>query len=220
MMEMEDVQQSVLPQLQHMVQEINARMHAAEAQAQSVTQVLNSTQSELSNMKAQVAASLSVSAFSGLPKGVKTQAPDRFGGRPTTSYPTTQHFIDLQHGICVSVECRHLPRWTTFVTLHLSKGEARTWYDLRVKNVPTESFDSFSDALKTRFTNHNSQQHYREALQHLHMRQFKDVVLYNQAFRQMMLCLEDMSDLDKLTHCERGLRRAEVSYCVASGQVC
>ncbi len=89
---MEDVQQSVLPQLQHMVQEINARMHAAEAQAQTaVTQVLNNTHLELSNMKAQVAASPTVSSFSGLPKGVKTQAPDRFGGRPTTSYPTTQH---------------------------------------------------------------------------------------------------------------------------------
>ena len=92
-----------------------------------------------------------------------------------------------------------------YVTLHLLEGEARTWYDLRVKNVSTESFDSFADALKTHFTNHNSQRHYREALQHLHMRQFKDVMQYNQAFRQMMLCLEDMSDLDKLTHYERGL---------------
>ncbi len=86
-----------------------------------------------------------------------------------------------------------------YVTLHLLEGEARTWYDLRVKNVLTESFDSFSDALKAHFTNHHSQRHYREALQHLHMRQFQDVMQYNQAFRQMMLCLEDMSDLNK-TH--------------------
>ena len=28
---------------------------------------------------------------------------------------------------------------------------------------------------------------------------------YNQAFRQMMLCLQDMSELDKLAHYERGL---------------
>ena len=95
MTEMEDVQQTVPSQLQHMVQESSARMHAAEAQAHNMTQVLNSTQLELGNIKAQVAASPSVSSFSGLPKGVKTQAPDRFGGRPTTSYPTTQHFIDF-----------------------------------------------------------------------------------------------------------------------------
>ena len=37
------------------------------------------------------------------------------------------------------------------------------------------------------------------------MKQFKDVMQYNQAFRQMMLCLEDMSELDKLAHYERGL---------------
>ena len=88
-----------------------------------------------------------------------------------------------------------------YVTLHLLEGKARTWYDLRVKNVPTESFDSFTDAWKSHFTNHNSQRHYRKALQHLHMRQFiKDVMQYKEAFRQMMLCLEDMIDLDKLMH--------------------
>ncbi len=38
---------------------------------------------------------------------------------------------------------------------------------------------------------------------------------YNQAFRQMMLCLEDMSDLDKLTHYERGL---EPKYRIAVRQ--
>ncbi len=38
---------------------------------------------------------------------------------------------------------------------------------------------------------------------------------YTQAFRQMMLCLEDMSDLDKLTHYERGL---EPKYRIAVRQ--
>ena len=204
MTEMEDVQQTVPSQLQHMVQEISARMHAAEAQAHNMTQVLNSTQLQLGNIKAQVAASPSVSSFSGLPKGVKTQAPERFGGRPTTSYPTTQHFIDFATRY-MRVDGVPTDAKVDYVTLHLLEGEARTWYDLRVKNVPTESFDSFADALKTHFTNHNSQRHYREALQNLHMRQFKDVMQHNQAFRQMMLCLEDMSDLDKLTHYERGL---------------
>ena len=198
-----------------MVQEISARMHAAEAQAHNMTQVLNSTQLELGNIKAQVAASPSVSSFSGSPKGVKTQAPDRFGGRPTTSYTTTQHFIDFATRY-MRVGGVPTDAKVDYVTLHLLEGEAHTWYDLRVKNVPTESFDSFADALKTHFTNYNSQRHYREALQNLHMRQFKDVMQYNQAFRQMMLCLEDMSDLDKLTHYENWLR-AKVPYRGASG---
>ncbi len=38
---------------------------------------------------------------------------------------------------------------------------------------------------------------------------------YNQAFRQMMLCLEDMSELDKLSHYERGL---ESKYRIAVRQ--
>ena len=37
------------------------------------------------------------------------------------------------------------------------------------------------------------------------MRQFKDPMAYNRAFRRLMLCLEDMTDLDKLAHYERGL---------------
>ena len=37
------------------------------------------------------------------------------------------------------------------------------------------------------------------------MRQYKVVMQFNQAFRQMMLCLEDMSEVDKLSHYERGL---------------
>ncbi len=47
------------------------------------------------------------------------------------------------------------------------------------------------------------------------MRQFKDVMQYNQAFRQMMLCLEDMCELDKLSHYERGL---ESKYRIAVRQ--
>ena len=63
-----------------------------------------------------------------------------------------------------------------YVTLHLLEGEARTWYDLRVKSVQNEAFETFSTALKEHFTNHNSQRHYRESLQQLHMRQFKDPI--------------------------------------------
>ena len=37
------------------------------------------------------------------------------------------------------------------------------------------------------------------------MKQFRDVMEYNQAFRQMLLCLEDMSMIDELSHYERGL---------------
>ncbi len=37
------------------------------------------------------------------------------------------------------------------------------------------------------------------------MKQCPDVLSYNQAFRQMLLCLEDMSETDKLSHYERGL---------------
>ena len=37
------------------------------------------------------------------------------------------------------------------------------------------------------------------------MIQYKDVMQFNQAFRQIMLCLEDMSELDKLSHYERSL---------------
>ena len=99
-----------------------------------------------------------------------------------------------------------------YVTLHLLDGEARTWYDLRIKSVPTESFDSFPAALCSHFTNQNTQRHYREALLNLHMRQFKDVMQYNQAFRQMMLCLEDMSELDKLSHCRRAGFGIQIPY--------
>ena len=58
---------------------------------------------------------------------------------------------------------------------------------------------------------------YREALQSLNMKQFKDVMQYNQAFRQMMLCLEGMNELDKLPHYERGLGRDYISHCGTSG---
>ena len=81
-----------------------------------------------------------------------------------------------------------------YVTLHLLEGEARTWYDLRAQSVISEDFATFAGALQAHFANHNSQRHYREAIQGLHMRQFKDVMEYNQAFRQMLLCLEDMRE--------------------------
>ena len=54
-------------------------------------------------------------------------------------------------------------------------------------------------------SNYNSQRHYREALQCLHMRQYQDVMQFNQAFRQIMLCLGDLSVLDNLSHYERSL---------------
>ncbi len=204
MSEMDDVQQSAFPQVQEMLNAMNIRLSAAEVQNQTLSQVLNSTQTELYNVKVQAAATPPVSSFAGLPKGVKTQAPDRFGGRPSVSYPTTQHFLDFAArymrvgGVPVNSQ-------VDYVTLHLLEGEARTWYDLRSKTVVAESFDSFATSLKAHFANHNSQKHYREALQSLHMKQFKDVMQYNQAFRQMMLCLEDMTELDRLAHYERGL---------------
>ena len=37
------------------------------------------------------------------------------------------------------------------------------------------------------------------------MEQFKDVLEYNQAFRQMILCLEDVSEVEKLARDERGI---------------
>ncbi len=93
-----------------------------------------------------------------------------------------------------------------FITLHLLEGEARTWYDLRLKSIPTENLESFATALCTHFANTNSQRHYREALQSLHMKQFPDVLSHNQAFRQMLLCLADMTETEKLSHYERGLK--------------
>ncbi len=112
------------------------------------------------------------------------------------SYSTTQHFLDFAlrymrvGGVPVNSQ-------VYYVTLHLLKGEARTWYDLRCKRVMSESFESFARALNTHFANYNSQCHYLEALQSLSMTHFKDVMQYNQqTFRRMMLCLEDMTELD------------------------
>ncbi len=61
---------------------------AAEAQSQHLTQILNNTQAELQHTRAQVHVP---TAHPGLPKGVKTTAPNRFRGRPTVHYPTTKH---------------------------------------------------------------------------------------------------------------------------------
>ncbi len=90
----------------------------------------------------------------------------------------------------------------------LMERRVRTWYDLRLKTIPTESFASaFFTALCAHFFNYNNQRHYRyrEALLNLNMRQFKDVMQYKQAYRQMMLYLEDLNELDKLLHYKRGL---------------
>ncbi len=146
-----------------MVQEINARMHAAEAQDQTVTQVLNSTQLELSNMKAQVAASPTVSSFSGLPK----QGCEDPGTRSFWRSVVLRHRIRplniVFYRLCNTV---YACRWSAGIRLSAKDYLRYTAplkymgrlarYHLRVKNVPTESFDSFSDALKTHFTNHNS----------------------------------------------------------------
>ena len=214
MTEMEDVQQNMLPQMQNMLNEMNVRLNAAEAQNQTLVQVLNNTQSELVSIKAQTP---TVPLSSGLPKGVKTQAPDRFalGVGLVPHIPPLNISWILPIVTCVLAVYQPVVKLTTYVTLHLLEGEARTWYDLRNKTAMNESFDSFSSALKAHFTNHNSQRHYREALQSLSMKQFRDVMQYNQAFRQMMLCLEDMTELDKLSHYERGL---ETKYRVAVRQ--
>ena len=146
--------------------------------------------------------------------GVKTIAPERYSGRPSLSYPTAQHFIDYVvrymrvGGVSENAQ-------TDYVTLHLLEGEAKSWYDLRVKTTPNESFASFSSALCSHFATPNSQMHYRDALQSLNMRQFRDPLAYNRAFRQMLLCLEDMSEIDKLSHYERGL---DTKYRVAVRQ--
>ncbi len=186
-----------------LMSDLNHRLTSAEAQTQQLAHVLNQTQIELQTTKAAASASVTHS-FEGLPKGVKTRAPDRFSGRPTVTYPTTKHFVDFATrymrvgGVPVDAQ-------VDYVALHLLEGEARTWYDLRPKSIPAENFESFSAALYTHFANTNSQRHYREALQSLHMKQFPDVMSYNQAFRQMLLCLEDMAETDKFSHCERGL---------------
>ena len=73
---------------------VNQRLVAAETQTQNLTQALNNTQIELQNTRAQISAAPAAQS-SGLPKGVKTTAPERFSGRPSSTYPTTKHFIDF-----------------------------------------------------------------------------------------------------------------------------
>ncbi len=142
-------------EVQRMLVAINQRTAAAENQAQNLTQVLNSTQVELQNTRAQISVP---AAHSGLPKGVKTTAPNRFSGRPSVKYPTTKHFVDFASrymrvgGVAPDSQ-------VDYVTLHLLDGEARTWYDLRLKTIPTETFDSFSAALNAHFANHNNQRY-------------------------------------------------------------
>ena len=161
---------------------MSQRLVAAESHTQQLAQALNNTQRELQSSQA-----ASFNSTGGLPKGVKTWAPDRFSGRPTASYPTTQHFLDFAlrymrvGGVSTSAQI-------DYVTLHLSEGEARTWYDLRAMSIVSEDCTTFASALKAHFANHNSQRHYREAIQFLHMRQCHDAMEYNQAFRQMLLC--------------------------------
>ena len=134
---MEDVETA------QMIAAMNQSMAAAEAQTQNLTQVLNNTQVELQHTRAQIAVPTS---HSGLPKGVKTTAPNRFNGRPSVHYPTTKHFVDFVArymrvgGVATDSQ-------VDYVTLHLLDGEARTWYDLRIKSIPTENFASFSTAL-------------------------------------------------------------------------
>lgn len=56
-------------EVQQMLAAINQRMAGAETQAQNLTQVLNNTQVELQNTRAQIYVP---TAHSGLPKGVET----------------------------------------------------------------------------------------------------------------------------------------------------
>ena len=151
---MEDVETA------QMITAMNQRMAAAEAQTQNLTQVLNNTQVELQHTRAQIPAP---SAHSGLLKGVKTRAPDRLSGRPTASYPTTNHLFDVATRYMrvggVPPEAQ-----VDYIIFHLLEGEARTWYDLRAKSIVAENFVTFATALRTHFTNHNSQRHYREAI--------------------------------------------------------
>lgn len=134
----------------------------------------------------------------GLLKGVNPRASDRFSVRPTATnlsdHETFCKFCYKIHEIGgVPADAK-----VDYVTLHLLEGEDRTWFDLRVKSIPTETFDSVSAAICFHFASTNSQQHYHEALQSLCMEQFPDVMACNQAFRQMLLCLEDMSETNKL----------------------
>ncbi len=79
-----------------MMSEMNQRLNAAEDQTRQMAHVLNQTQVELQTTKAAASASTKAAAsasvtrsFGGLPKGVKTRAPDRFSGRCTATYLTT-----------------------------------------------------------------------------------------------------------------------------------
>ncbi len=161
--------------IESQLEALNARLGISEQQSQLLGQALAATQSELSQAKAQTSQPVPVNTSSGLPKGVKTQAPDRFSGRPSLAYPTTQHFLEFAARYMRVGGVAEADK-TDYVTLHLLEGEARTWYDLRFKTVAFETFDSFAIALKSHFTNHNSQKHYREALYSLNMKQIKDVM--------------------------------------------
>ncbi len=80
-------------EVQQMLASINRRMAATEAQSQHLTQILNNTQVEF--ITHSCASTRIPTANSGIPKGMKTTAPNRFSGRPTVDYPTTKHFIDF-----------------------------------------------------------------------------------------------------------------------------
>ena len=123
--------------IESQLEALNARLGASEQQSTLLGQALANTQAELSQAKAQAATPVQAHVSSGLPKGVKTQAPEKFSGRPSVAYPTTQHFLDFAEGY-MRVGGVNEHSKTDDVTLHLLEGEARTWYDLRFKAVASE----------------------------------------------------------------------------------
>ena len=110
--------------IESQLEALNARLGASEQQSQLLGQALANTQTGLSQAKAQAATAVQANVSSGLPKGVKTQAPEKNSGRPSVGYPTTQHFLDsAERYMRVGGVIEHSK--TEYVTLHLLEGEAR-----------------------------------------------------------------------------------------------
>ena len=74
---------------------------------------------------------------------MKTQTPEKYSGRPSLAYPSPQHFLEF---VLRYMKVGGVPTGARvdYVTLQLLEGEARTWYDLRVKSVQNETFETFS----------------------------------------------------------------------------
>ncbi|KDO17507.1 hypothetical protein SPRG_21803, partial [Saprolegnia parasitica CBS 223.65] len=97
------------------------------------------------------------------------------------------------------------------------RGVAAAWYQERVKSqnaVPT-TIGEFETALKREFVPPDAQERYRDQLYNLHQRDFRTLEEYIAAYRQIIVRVNDMSQLDRVMLFTRGLRtqtREEVQY--------